>query len=183
MTRISIAGAPFSAFAGVIMAAAASPAWAAADDSLAAIRSEIMKLREDYETRIRNLEDQLNHKRRKDDSDERSRSPVRRHEGRYDASTPVGFGTPRMNGDLDGLENAPGLAGAGGIESTASTPNYGSGNVDPMIRRILVNRSRSDENTRYEWNEGGDEKESGTDAMGTGFKGNGSSGFFGACLK
>src|SRR5436305_9798253 len=43
--------------------------------------------------RIRNLEDQLNHKRRKDDSDERSRSPVRRHEGRYDASTPVGFGT------------------------------------------------------------------------------------------
>ena len=59
MTRISIAGAPFSAFAGVIMAAAATPAWAAADDSLAAIRSEIMKLREDYEARIKNLEDQL----------------------------------------------------------------------------------------------------------------------------
>jgi hypothetical protein len=87
-----------------------------------------------------------------------------------------------MNVDLDGLENARGLAGVGGIESTASTPNYRSGNVDPMIRRILVNRSRSDENARYEWNEAGDEKDSGTDAMGTGFKGNGNSGFFGDSL-
>jgi hypothetical protein len=47
----------------------------------------------------------------------------------------------------------------------------------------MLNRRRSDENTRYEWNEGGDAKESGTDAMGTGFKGQGYSGFFGTPLR
>lgn len=128
--------------------------------------------------RIRILEDQLNGKGQKEDSRERSRSPVQRHAS--DRTTPVRLGTSRMNVDSNGLDTAPSLASMGRIESTTSTPNYRSGNVDPMIRRIVMNRSRSGENTRYEWNEGGDEKESGTDAMGTGFKGNGNSGFFGA---
>jgi hypothetical protein len=62
--------------------------------------------------------------------------------------------------------------------SVAPTPAYHSPIGDSTSGSIL-NRRRSDENTRYEWNEGGDEKESGTDAMGTGFKGQGYSGFFG----
>jgi len=121
------------------------------------------------------LEEQLdNQKRTVDHSDTNSSTPVRRT-----STLQLGGNTPasgRLTIELGGL-NTPTLAGAGSIESTASTPIYHAGNpVDQMTLR--GNQSLFVENARYEWNEG-DERESGTDAMGTGFKGNGHSGFFG----
>jgi len=126
--------------------------------------------------RIRLLEEQLdNQKRTVDHSDTNSSEPVRR------TSTLQLGGNAPTSGRLTTIElgglNTPTLAGTGSIESTASTPIYHTGNpVDQMTLR--GNQSLSVENARYEWNEG-DERESGTDAMGTGFKGNGHSGFFG----
>jgi hypothetical protein len=61
MTRfLSRIGIPASALAGALAALPGPPAWAAAaDDNLAAIRNEIMKLKEDYETKIKDLEGRL----------------------------------------------------------------------------------------------------------------------------
>ena len=57
---LSRIGVPASALAGVLAALPASSAWAAAaDDNLSAIRNEIMKLKEEYETKIKDLEDRL----------------------------------------------------------------------------------------------------------------------------
>src|SRR5262249_43870386 len=57
---LSRAGISASALAGVLAALPGPSAWAAAaDDNLAAIRNEIMKLKEDYETKIKDLEDRL----------------------------------------------------------------------------------------------------------------------------
>jgi len=47
------------ALAGMLALLAATPAWAAADDNLAAIRNEIQQLKDDYEARIKGLEDRL----------------------------------------------------------------------------------------------------------------------------
>jgi hypothetical protein len=124
--------------------------------------------------RIRLLEEQLSSKRVEEGS-ETAPSPVRRIPVFQDGnSTP----NSRRSTLQIGRMIAPTLEGNGDVESAVSTPNYLSGNIEPLARGIL-NRSRSDDNTRYEWNEGGDERDSGTDAMGTGFKGNGHSGFFG----
>jgi hypothetical protein len=45
--------------AALVAVAGRTPAWAAAGDNLATIRSEIMKLKEDYETKIKDMEDRL----------------------------------------------------------------------------------------------------------------------------
>ena len=56
----SLRGAPIPALAGIIAGMAGPPAWAAdADGNLAAIRNEIMQLRQDYENKIKDLEDRL----------------------------------------------------------------------------------------------------------------------------
>ena len=124
--------------------------------------------------RIRLLEEQLSSKRVEEGSETAS-SPVRRIPVFQDGnSTP----NSRRSTLQIGRMIAPTLEGIGDVESAVSTPNYRSWNIEPLARGIL-NRSLSDDNTRYEWNEGGDERDSGTDAMGTGFKGNGHSGFFG----
>ena len=108
---------------------------------------------------IRLLQDELSNKHGEVGSDT-SKSPVRRTSG-------YGEQTVELSSPLIGF-----------MGSATPTPAYHSPNGEPISRSIL-NRTRSDENTRYEWNEGGDEKESGTDAMGTGFKGEGYWGFFG----
>ena len=61
MARFSIvAGRPAAAvFSGLIIVSGVTPAAAAADDNLAGIRNEIMQLRQDYETKIKDLEDRL----------------------------------------------------------------------------------------------------------------------------
>ena len=56
----SLRGAPIPALAGIIVGMAGAPAWAAdADGNLAAIRNEIMQLKQDYENKIRDLEGRL----------------------------------------------------------------------------------------------------------------------------
>ena len=56
----SLRGAPIPALAGIIAGMAGPPAWAAdADGNLAAIRNEIMQLKQDYENKIKDLEDRL----------------------------------------------------------------------------------------------------------------------------
>ena len=103
---------------------------------------------------------------------EEENSPARR------ISVYEGQTTPAVRGEVAGVSTPTiGLAPAGPTAPTAMyrAPHW---DVDPITRRIQ-SRASFEDNTRYEWNEGGDEKESGTDAMGTGFKGNGQSGFFG----
>jgi len=46
-------------FSGLLIVSGAAPAMAAADDNLAGIRNEIMQLRQEYETKIRDLEGRL----------------------------------------------------------------------------------------------------------------------------
>ena len=56
----SLRGAPIPALAGIIAGMAATPAWSAeADGNLAAIRNEILQLKQDYENKIKDLEDRL----------------------------------------------------------------------------------------------------------------------------
>ncbi len=50
---------PVGALAAAMILSGVSPAWAASDEDLAAIRSAISKLREDYEAKIKGLEDRL----------------------------------------------------------------------------------------------------------------------------
>src|SRR3981189_2111825 len=107
--------------------------------------------------RIRLLEDQLSSKRVEEGS-ETAPSPVRRIPVFQDS----GNSTPnsRRSTLQIGRMIAPSLEGIGDVESAVSTPNYRSGNIEPLARGTL-NRSRSDDNARYEWNEGGDERDSG----------------------
>src|ERR1051326_881719 len=46
-------------FSGLIVMSGGTPAMAAADDNFAGIRNEIMQLRQEYETKIKDLEDRL----------------------------------------------------------------------------------------------------------------------------
>jgi len=56
----SLRGAPIPALAGIVVGMATGPAWAAAaDGDLATIRGEIMQLKQDYENKIKELEDRL----------------------------------------------------------------------------------------------------------------------------
>ena len=116
---------------------------------------------------IRILQGELKDKEQEGPSDRRN-SSTRRLSGHGEQNDPAV--SAEMSKPMMGL-----------ADTITSPPPYRSPDIKP-ISPATSNINRSDENKRYEWNETGNEKEEGTDAMGTGFKGHGSSGFFGTHL-